>query len=150
MSLKKAVVSKLGILSGEVGNLITEVRKLREDVVFRTRRPQIYVSVMLLGECLVGEGSTRRRDVVMLSETYSTIAGGEVNGSLEPMMPIAPGAWLVVVGAPALQYVRIGRDLQVGNVGKGSPVVRLRDAVQVGSRVQFTVSWDGKEQNDDG
>lgn len=143
--MKKAVISKLGILSAEVGNLITEVRKLREEVVFRTRRPQIYVSVMLLGECLVGEGSTSRRTVVMLSETYSTITGGDIEGSLEPMMPIASGAWLVVVGAPSLQYVRVGRDSQLGNIGMGGPVVRLCDAVQVGQKVQFSVSWDVKE-----
>lgn len=145
MGLKKAVFCELENLCEGVRNLVSEVRSLREDVVFRTRRPQIYVSVMLLGECLVGEGSTRHRDVVMLSETYSTVAGGEINGSLEPTMSIAPGAWLVVVGAPALQYVRIGNDLQVGNVGKGSPVVRLSNAIKVGSRVQFIVSWDGKE-----
>lgn len=152
--MRKAVISKMGILSGEIGNLISVVRSLRESVVevgnvVRLHRgdvkPKRYVSVMLLGECLGGEGSTRYRSSVMLGETYVAHDETDIHGTIEPMMPIASGGWLVVVGAPSLQYVRIGHELQVGNVGCGSPVVRLRDAVHVGSRVQFTISWSGKE-----
>lgn len=150
MGLRKAVVTKMGILSGEVGNLVAVTQSLRDTVVDLANavraRPKRYVSVMLLGECLVGEGPTRVRSAVMLAETYFADGEGDIVGEIEPMMPVAQGAWLVVVGAPTLQYVRIGHDLQVGNVGCGSPVVRLKDAVQVGSKVQFVVSWKGKER----
>lgn len=140
MGLKKVTITKMGILSSEVGNLITEVRKLREEVVRATSGP-FYVSVILLGECLT-EGGCRRE--VVLAETYSLGAKTDWSASLDPMMPIAPGAWLVVVGAPALKYVRVGRDLQVANVGHGAPVIKLVDGVQVGRRVEFVISWEGK------
>ena len=139
MGLKKAAITKMGILSSEVGNLITEVRKLREEVI-RAMSGPFYVSVILLGECIEGG---RRREVV-LAETYSLGAKTDWSASLDPMMPVAPGAWLVVVGAPILKYVRVGRDLQMANVGHGAPVIKLVDGVQVGQRVEFVISWDGK------
>ena len=144
----------MGILSGEVGNLVAVTQSLCDTVAELAKawdwkehaRPKRYVSVMLLGECLIVEGSTRVRSAVMLAETYFADGESDIVGEIESIMPVAQGAWLVVVGAPMLQYVRIGHDLQVGNVGCGSPVVRLRDAVQVGSKVQFVVSWKGKER----
>jgi hypothetical protein len=127
------VINRLNVLSTEVGMLMSAVRAMRRDLTERR-----HVSVMLLG---TGKEEPGHIFPVMLAESYNVEPNKDFFGELETMLPIAPGAWLVVVGAPFLKQVIVGRDLQVGNIGNGSPVVRLRDEVPVGQRVKFVISW---------
>lgn len=136
------MVSRIGEVLAKVTDLGARIDALSSLLVAATRRDLAeprHVSVMLLG---VGMDL----EPVMLAEGYSVEPNSDFLGELEPMIPIAPGAWLVVVGAPFLKQVTVGRDLQVGNVGNGSPVVRLKDTVLVGQRIKFVVSWKGKER----
>lgn len=144
MGTKRGIVRKLEVLSTEIGMLMSTHRELVANVRELARVTGLiagkrHVSVLLLGECLIDE--PRRKSPLMLAETYHVAPGENHPGFIEPMIPVAPGAWLVAVGIPSLGCVRVGHDLQHGNIGHGGPVVRLCDPVNVGQRVLFDLVW---------